>query len=314
MFYAGIDLGGTYIKAGLVDTRGEVLLKSRIPTGASTEPAAVLVRIKELIGSLNQKWGINMAGLQGVGIGIAGPVDTETGLVRLAPNLSWHNFPLRAELAALLNMPVAVDNDAHAAALGEKWQGAGRDFNSLLMVTIGTGIGSALIFNDKTHRGYFGYGAELGHTKVDFKGSNCCRCGLEGCLETLASATAMVRSVREQLSGGYKSILRDSPTLGAREIVEAATQGDDLANQVLERTMEYLGMALANAAILTGPEAIIVGGGLAGAGEAILEPIRKHMAACLGPWQVKPLPVVAAQLGNDAGFIGAAYLAMNEQA
>lgn len=311
MYLAGVDLGGTYIKAGLVDVEGKILLKGQVPTGASDGAAAVLVRIKELIGRLAWKRGIALADLQAIGVGIPGSVDVNTGLVRMAPNLSWRDFPVRAELAAMLNLPVVVDNDAHVAALGEKWRGAGRDFNSLLMVTVGTGVGSGLIINGKIHRGFFGYGAELGHYKVDFKGLKC-HCGGEGCLESLASATAMVRLARSYLADGYQSMLQDSPDLDARKIIEAAARGDQLANRVLDRATKYLSMALANVALVVGPQAIIIGGGLAQAGEIILKPIRKHVADCLGPWQVKPLPVVAARLGNDAGIIGAAYLAMNE--
>jgi len=304
----GIDLGGTTIKAGLVDIKGRLLVKGQVPTGATEGAGAVLERIATLAGDLVRRQGLAMQDIKGAGIGIPGSVDVEKGLVRLAPNLFWRDFPLRAELAARLNLPVAVDNDAHVAALGEMWQGAGKGFNSLLMVTIGTGIGSGLIIDGHIRRGVFSYGAEMGHVKMIPDGPQC-HCGGRGCLETLASATAMVGRFREYLAAGQQSRLQDSPDLGAREILAAAAAGDELATRVVDFAASYLGMALANAVLLVGPEAIIIGGGPAQAGEVILAPIRKYLAESLGAWQIKPLPVLAARLGNEAGIIGAARLA-----
>ena len=307
MCLLGIDLGGTSIKAGLVDKNGKILVRGQVPTGAGEGAAAVLGRIRDLARNLAGERGLALADLTGVGIGIPGSVDVEKGEVRLAPNLFWRDFPLREELAALLDLPVAVENDAHVAALGEMWQGAGRGFNSLLMITIGTGIGSALIIAGRVHHGVFGYGAEMGHLKMVCGGRQC-HCGGHGCLETLASATAMVRSFREYLAAGHPSRLPDSPDLGAREILAAAARGDELATRVIDEAAYYLGTALANAVLLAGPEGIIIGGGPAQAGEVILAPIRKYMAAALGAWQLKPVPVLGAELGNDAGIIGAARL------
>ncbi len=283
-----------------------------MPTEVAAGIETVLKDIKKTIAELVSHRGIMLNDLGAVGIGVAGSVDMEAGLVRLAPNLSWRNIPLGAKMETLLGLPVVVDNDAHAAALAEKWQGAGRQFDSLLMVTLGTGIGSALIIDGKIHRGFWGYGAELGHAKVAFEGP-LCSCGSRGCLETFASAAAVVRTFRDCLAAGRRSVLQNSSFIDARLIVKAAAQGDELACQVLDQASRYLGLALANAVILTGPEAVIVGGGLAGAGEIILDPLEKYMDACLGPWQIKPLPVLTAQLGNDAGFIGAAYLASRIQ-
>ncbi|QGP92908.1 Glucokinase [Neomoorella glycerini] len=309
MWLLGIDLGGTTIKAGLVDIKGQLQVKGQVPTGATEGAGAVLERIAALAGDLARRQGLTRQDIKAAGIGIPGSVEVEKGLVRLAPNLFWRDFSLRAELAARLNLPVAVDNDAHVAALGEMWQGAGKGFNALLMVTIGTGIGSGLIIDGHIQRGVFGYGAEMGHVKMVREGPQC-HCGGRGCLETLASATAMVRRFREYLAAGQPSRLQDSPDLGAREILTAAAGGDELASRVVDFAASYLGMALANAVLLAGPEAIIIGGGPAQAGEVILAPIRKYLAEYLGAWQIKPLPVLAARLGNEAGIIGAARLAL----
>lgn len=309
MCLLGIDLGGTTIKAGLVNRNGRVLVKGQVPTGAGEGAAAVLERIKNLARDLVREQGLALKELEGIGIGIPGSVDVARGLVRLAPNLFWRDFSLRDELAAWLELPVAIENDAHVAALGEMWQGAGRGYTSLLMVTIGTGIGSGLIIDGSVHHGFFGYGAEMGHIKMVRDGRKC-HCGGRGCLETLASAAAMVKSFREYLAAGYQSVLPDSPELGAREILAAAAGGDGLAGRVVDEAACYLGTALANAVLLVGPEAIIIGGGPAQAGEVIIKPICKHLAAALGSWQVKPVSVLQAALGNDAGIVGAAYLVM----
>ena len=308
MCLLGIDLGGTTIKAGVVDTAGRLLEKQQVPTGAAEGAGAVLERIVALAGALDQRRGSGGQDIVAAGIGIPGSIDVDRGVVRLAPNLFWRDFPLRDELAARLHLPVAIDNDAHVAALGEMGQGAGRGFRSLLMVTIGTGIGSGLIIDGRIQRGVFGYGAEMGHFKMVPDGRRC-HCGGEGCLETLTSATAMVREFRAGLAAGRPSRLPDSPQLGAREILAAAAEGDDLATGVVDNAARYLGIALANAVLLVGPEAIIIGGGPAQAGEVILTPIRRYLAQYLGAWQIEPLPVLAARLGNDAGIIGAAYLA-----
>ncbi|SMB94274.1 glucokinase [Thermanaeromonas toyohensis ToBE] len=310
MYFLGIDLGGTTIKGGIVDKTGNILTQGQVPTRAEAGAEAVLAQIENLTKELKARVGISDGQLRGAGIGIPGSVDVEKGLVRLAPNLHWRNFPLRGKLEKLLGIPVVLDNDAHVAALGEMWQGAGRDYQDILMITIGTGIGSAVILNGQVHRGIFGYGAEMGHVKVEPHGP-LCECGGRGCLETLASATAIVRQARQELERGRPSLLRGKETLEARDVLVAAGQGDELAREVLNRAAGYLGIALANAVLLIGPTVVILGGGVAQAGEVILGPLKERFEEALGPWQIKPLPLLLAQLGNKAGFVGAAYLALS---
>jgi len=306
----GIDIGGTSIKAGIVSREGRILAKSRIPTAREAGVAGVLEGIKKLVEDLRERAGPGGESPAVAGVGVPGSVEAEQGLVRLAPNLGWQNVALREQLQELLKLPVTVDNDAHMAALGEMWQGAGREYGDLLMITLGTGIGSALILGGAVHRGAFGYGAEMGHVKVLPDGPPC-RCGGRGCLETLASATAMVRMAERELAAGCPSLLSGRRPLEARDIVEGAARGDEVSRKVLNTAARYLGTALANAALVAGPAVIIIGGGVAQAGDIVLEPVRRAFAEALGAWQVKAVPVVAAQLGNDAGFIGAAYAAQN---
>ncbi|GFN24087.1 ROK family protein [Thermanaeromonas sp. C210] len=310
MGFLGIDIGGTSIKAGIVSREGRVLAKSQIPTAKEAGVAGVLDRVTKLVDALRSQAGPDGLPLAAAGVGVPGSVEVDRGLVRLAPNLGWRDVPLREKLQDLLKVPVIVDNDAHMAALGEMWQGAGRGYRDILMITLGTGIGSALILNGAVHRGVFGYGAEMGHVKV-LKDGPLCRCGGRGCLETLASATAMVSLAGCELERGYPSLLSGRTRLEAREIVEGAAKGDVLSREVLNAAAHYLGTALANAALLVGPAVIIIGGGVAQAGDVVLTPIREAFAEALGAWQVNPVPILAAQLGNDAGFIGAAYSALH---
>ncbi|MGB9662583.1 MAG: ROK family protein [Moorellaceae bacterium] len=309
MGFLGIDLGGTLLKGGIVNREGRVLARGEVPTQRTAGVEGVLRQMQELAENLALQARVEPADIEGAGVGVPGSVEVDLGLVRLAPNLHWRNVPLRDQLEKLWNLPVVVDNDAHVAALGELWQGAGRGYRDLLLVTIGTGIGSALILKGEVHRGFLGYGAELGHVKMVEEGPPC-RCGGRGCLETLASATAMVRRAREELEHGRASLLRAWPEIGPREIIAAASEGDELSREILAEAGRYLGRALANAVLLVGPEAIVVGGGVAQGGETVLGPIRRALEEALYPWQVKPVPVLSAQLGNSAGFIGAAYLAI----
>lgn len=310
MYFLGIDLGGTSIKGGIVDRKGEILAQGQVPTRAEDGAEAVLAQIEDLAKELKATAGIKDSQLQGAGIGIPGSVDMEEGLVRLAPNLHWRNFPLKEKIEKVLRLPVFLDNDAHVAALGEMWQGAGRNYRDILMITIGTGIGSAVILGGEVHRGFFGYGAELGHVKVEPEGP-LCECGGRGCLETLASATAIVHQAKRELGRGRPSLLQDKEALEAKDVLLAAGQGDELALEVVNRAAGYLGVALANAVFLLGPAAVIIGGGVAQAGEVLLKPLKKRFEEALGPWQIKPLPLLLARLGNRAGFIGAAYLPLS---
>jgi glucokinase len=306
--FLGIDLGGTSIKGGIVSREGRILAQGQVPTRSEAGVEGVLKQIEKLRQELLFRAQMEPPDLLGVGVGIPGSVDTDRGLVRLAPNLHWHDLLLKDRLEELLKLPVVIDNDAHVAALGEMWQGAGKGYKDLLLITIGTGIGSALILKGEVNRGLFGYGAEMGHVKMVWDGP-LCHCGGRGCLETLASATAMVRLAQEELKRGRPSLLSAKEELEAKDIIEAARKGDELSLEILTVAGRYLGRALANAVFLVGPEAIVIGGGVAQGGEVVLGPIKEAMNETLHPWQIKPVPVLVAQLGNKAGFIGAAYLA-----
>ncbi|HHP51299.1 MAG TPA: ROK family protein [Moorella mulderi] len=311
MYFLGMDLGGTAIKMGIVDKKGQI--QAHLQEGTKVEGGArgVLEQMAGLVEKLLGSAGVKKEDIQAAGLGVPGAVDPERGRVILAPNLSWRDYPLKEEVEAVLSLPVVIENDAHMAALGEMWQGAGREYSSFLLVTVGTGIGSGMILQGRIWRGSLEYGAELGHVKMMENGP-LCRCGGRGCLETLASASAMVRRFKEKLSWGRASRLGDSPSLGLREIIEAGREGDKLCREVLEEGARHLARALANVALTLGPEAIILGGGPAEAGDLFLSPIREYFREYMGTWLLRSLPLIPAQLGNRAGIIGAAYLAQQE--
>lgn len=291
----GIDVGGTKIAAGVVDADGTILARRRIETRSSSEESVVVGITKvalELCGAA--------AGVTAVGVGAAGLVDAERGIIRSAPNIAWADVHLRAMLIDRLGIPVVVDNDANAAAWGEARFGAGVGCADLIMVTVGTGIGGGLILNGSLYRGATGVGAEVGHMIIDGEGPPCA-CGANGCFESLASGTALGRRARE---AGHADATGES--VGA-----AALAGDDWARALVAETGTWLGIGLAGLVNLLDPEQIVVGGGAGiGLGELLLEPAREAMRARIvgRQWRSAP-PVVPALLGEDAGIVGAAALA-----
>jgi len=291
----GIDIGGTNIKGALVNEAGEILAYKRIPTEAAKGVKHVLKLTAELVNELK---GDQEAA---VGIGIPGMLDAEREVVINAPNLKWQNVPIKNLLKEILHLDVSFDNDGNAAALGEAWLGAGRGCSHFLLITIGTGIGSGRILDGEVYGGANGLASELGHMTV-FPGGRECGCGKRGCLETLTSVSAVLKIAEEN---GIKLRV---PEIG--EFFEQVYKGNEAAVRVLEEVMEYLSMGLANAAALMDPALIVVGGGAAEYGEVFLELLRRKFIEKLSvPRDVK---IVRAQLGNKAGSLGAARMAMLE--
>jgi len=291
----GIDMGGTNIKGVLVNEAGEILAYKRISTEASKGIDHVLNLTAELVNKL-------MGSRQtAVGIGIPGMLDAGRETVINAPNLRWHNVPIKNLLRKFLGFEVILDNDGNAAALGEAWLGAGRGCDNFLLITIGTGIGSGMILDGKVYRGANGLASELGHMMLLSRGREC-GCGRRGCLETLASVSAVLRMAEEN---GIKLRV---PEIG--EFFEKVYEGNETAVRILDEAMEYLSIGLANAAVLMDPAMIIIGGGAAEYGEVFLELLkRKFIEKLPVPRDIK---IARAQLGNKAGALGAARMAMLE--
>ncbi|HEX3031124.1 MAG TPA: ROK family glucokinase [Bacillota bacterium] len=307
----GVDLGGTDIKAGLFQRDGRMLNNLTVPTAGDAGPDAVIGRIVKVVNKLRAQAEPGRE-LLGVGIGVPGNHDLATGTVVSWSNLKWYNVPIKAMLETQLALPVSIDNDANAAALGEHWQGAGRGTSHMIMVTIGTGIGGGLILNGSLYRGAGGSAGEIGHT-ILLPGGPECNCGVAGHLEALTAAPWIVARAQRALEQGRVSQLSRIEPLEAEHIFGAARQNDELALQVVAETADYLAMGLANLVNIFNPELIVVGGGVAKAGEQLLEPIRKGVSRLALKLPAKMVKVVAAALGNWAGSYGAAAI-MLEQA
>lgn len=306
----GIDVGGTKVAAGVVDAAGTVLATARRRT-PSRDPAHIADVVVEIVGQLRAEHEVSA-----VGIGAAGFVDAERATVLFAPNLAWRNAPIREDLQQRLDLPVAVENDANAAAWGEYRFGAGEQEPDLIVLTIGTGIGAGVILNGELFRGRFGIAGEPGHMRV-VPGGRMCGCGNRGCLEQYCSGSALVRAAREVARERPADATRllelahgDPANIDGPVVTKAAQQGDPAAVDCFDEIGRWLGQGLADLAALLDPGRFVIGGGVADAGELLLAAGRETYAAVLTGRGYRPLAdVVPARLGSQAGLIGAADLA-----
>lgn len=308
MYMLGIDLGGTDTKYGLVDSTGRLVAKAKFPTCAQEGFDGVIARV-----AAHAREFIAGRPVRAVGMGVPGPMNSEEGIVYEAPNLpGWENAPVRARLEELLGLPVVLHNDANAAAWGEFWAGAGRGCRHMVLFSLGTGVGGGLILGGQLYTGPDDTAGELGHMTIDFEGP-VCNCGSRGCLEAYASATAIRRVVREALAQGVPTSIRiprgEEETFGARLVYEAAVAGDGFARQVLYDVGKALGIAAASVINMLNPERIIYGGAMIGAGEFIFGPLRDYARARAFRRPAARARILVAELGPDAGMIGAAGLA-----
>lgn len=306
ILWAGFDVGGTNIKAGLVTGASEVRVWRSLITGEDRGPETIFAQLAALRDELLSAPEVRSGQLGGIGIGLPGTIRQQDMLLCRAPNLGWQDLSLGPYLEQLVVPPVYVDNDAHVAALGEAVAGAARGYRSFLLITVGTGLGSAFILEGEVYRGASGLGIELGHTCVDRYGP-LCTCGNRGCLEVFASASALVGWYREQLAATGANPPPSRLRLGAAAIFEAAGQGDSLAQEAVNRLIFYLALGLANAAVLLGPEVVVVGGGVGQAGEVLLRPLQDQLHQRLARMGYPSVPVLGAELGNRAGVVGAAW-------
>ncbi|OGF98204.1 MAG: hypothetical protein A3F83_10145 [Candidatus Glassbacteria bacterium RIFCSPLOWO2_12_FULL_58_11] len=312
----GIDLGGTNVVFGLVTARGELLQHFSRPTEGERGPARVIENIlegTEEIISHAEAYRVN-----GIGLGSPGVIDSGSGVVlHCAPNIpQWSGQQIRQPLLERFGLPVFVDNDAKMAVIGEATFGAGAGKKHLLVVTLGTGIGGGVVLNGRIHRGAYFCAGEIGHAVVQIGGRRCA-CGVEGHLEAYLSAKGLVGQVKEKLAGGGTSVLTgqtggDLSRLEAKMIVDAAKAGDKLAGEVLELSAHYLGMALANFAMVFDPEIMIISGGIALAGEILFDPVQRAYDRYIFYTEVRKAPIVPAKLGFEAGMVGAAAMAILE--
>ena len=307
----GVDIGGTNIKVALVSDDGDPQAFRSVSWSGGPAVEAVGV-----IGSVGRELiaGDKSYEVAACGVGSAGLVDTTRGIVRLSPNLpEWHDVELRRMVSDELGLPTNIENDANAAAYGEFMAGAARGSTNAVVLTLGTGIGAGLILGGRIYRGT-GFAGEVGHTTIDRDGAKCL-CGNTGCLEGLANAESVVRNARSIIDSGRESALsagESGAPLTAEAVANAAAAGDAVAVEALGETGRALGAGLANLTLILDPDVIVIGGGVAAAGEPLLTPAREEMARRCYCGDVSLPRVVPAELGSTAGVVGAALLARDE--
>lgn len=309
----GVDLGGTTTKLAIISKYGEIFHKWEIPTDISDKGKNITTNIAKTIDEKLEELGMVKSQLLGIGMGAPGPVDGSNGSIYEAINLGWVNYPLKDLLEVETSLPAVVENDANLAALGEMWKGAGNGAKDLIAVTLGTGVGGGVIANGMLVQGASGAAGEIGHITVVPEGGAPCNCGKNGCLETVASATGIVRLADEALStdDGH-SILQQKINAGeplsSQLLFACAAEGDLLSNEVINKVSFYLGMALSHTANALNPEKIVIGGGVSRAGEQLAAPVREAFERFAFKRVSKSTSISIATLGNDAGVIGAAWL------
>ncbi|RUS45638.1 ROK family glucokinase [Cohnella sp. AR92] len=307
--YVGVDLGGTAIKIGLCNAEGELLRTFEGPTHADQGADAVLNNIaayvKELVSQGSDEW----EAIQGVGIGIPGFLDIPNGIIDFSPNLPFRNVPVKMIMEEKLGKPIKISNDANVAALGEVWGGAGRGVDHCVCYTLGTGVGGGIIVNGRLLEGFSGMAGELGHMSVvpDLEAIQC-GCGRMGCLETVSSATGIIRMAKDAVERGDRTSLSLVPDIAAKEVFDAAKAGDEAAQRIISRAAFYLGKSMAAVAVVTNPQRFIIGGGVSKAGEYLFEQIRAVFVKLAPESASAGVDIVAAELGNNAGIVGAAGL------
>ncbi len=310
-----IDLGGSKINIAIISGNGRVIAEERCPTLADEGPMPVINRLFSAIDHLLGHNNMELSEVDSISIAAAGAIDSDKGVITLSPNLpGWRNIPLRDLVQKKYRINTFLVNDASAAALGEHYFGAGRGISNQILLTVGTGIGGGIIINGELYRGYCGSAGEIGHMTIDANGPKCA-CGNVGCLEMLASGTAIAREAIRRVSSGEKSALVGivggrTVDITAEKVGVAAGGGDSLALDVILQAATYLGVGMVNLVNIFNPEMIIVGGGVAGLGDLLLGPARRLVRERAFPISAESVRVVAAELGNEAGVYGAAAFAL----
>lgn len=310
--FVGLDVGGSAMKAGVVDDSGKALASVSLPTEAHRGQEFGLDRMCESIRQAVAAAGLKMRDIAAIGVATPGTMDIPAGLILDPPNLKpWRNVPVRDHVQKTFKLPTAFQNDANAAAFGEYWAGAGRDVHSMVLFTLGTGIGGGIIIGDLVLEGEHSHGAEVGHIKIEMTNPRQCGCGRFGCLEAYASATSVVKRALEALSQkGVKSQLKEYRNkeggMTARDIFDAAAEGDKVADKIVEDTAYYLSIGAMNLMHTIDPNMIVYAGGMIAAGDPFLERIRRYVKELAFPVPAERTTICYAQLGGDAGFIGAA--------
>lgn len=312
-YYMGIDLGGTNIKAGVVDDAFRIIGRAKAKTGIPRPAEEVMDAMAECAKAAAADAGVPWEQIRQVGIGVPGTANEETGVVEYANNLLFENVPMREYLQKRLHKEIDITNDANAAALGEVLAGAARGASNAVAVTLGTGVGGGIIIDGRLFTGFHYGGAELGHMGIVLGGRKC-TCGRRGCLEAYASATGLIRSTKEAMEAFPDSLMwelarENGGNVSGRTAFLAAGRGDAAARAVVNDYIQHLGYGLASIINILAPEILVIGGGVSNEGENLLRPL----VECVRPQLYIRTPekqtrIALATLGNDAGLIGAAFL------
>ena len=317
----GVDLGGTNIVVGVIPiTGGEVLALRSMPTeahrGAKFVVDRMVAMIEESIAEVLSKYGGTRDQIGGGGIGSPGPLDRKTGTVINTPNLGWRNFPLRDLIANAVGLPATLDNDANCATYGEWWLGAGRDVDTLVGLTLGTGIGGGIVLNGEIFHGVSDAAGEIGHMTIDSTGRKC-KCGNYGCLEAYASGPAIALRAVEGIEAGADTMLPDLvggrlEEITAATVYEAVVLGDPYANEVMKETAKFLGAGIANIINILNPAMVVIAGGVTRAGDHLFVPLRAEVRRRAFRSAEEACQIVSAKLTGTAGVIGAAAVFKKE--
>jgi glucokinase len=315
LYFVGVDVGGTTIKGGVVDDTGRALGAVSLATEAARGQEHGLGRMCETVRQAVAAAGLHLDQIAAIGVATPGTMDLPAGIILDPPNLRpWQNVPVRQHIHDTFRVPTAFQNDANAAAYGEYWIGAGQGSRSMVLFTLGTGVGGGIVVQDMLIEGRHSHGAEIGHIRIELTNPRQCGCGRWGCLEAYASATAVVKRALEALNadGGRSSlhgILRTHGEITSRDVFEAAALGDALADKLVEETAFYLAVAATNMMHTIDPDMVVFGGGMTAAGDMFLQRIRRYVRELAFPVPAEKTVICFARLGVDAGFIGAAACA-----
>ncbi len=308
-FCIGVDLGGTFIKAGVVNDRGDIVDSLQIPTGVEANSSSVVMQnIKDSIKNLMEK--NKDKKIKAIGVGVPGIAD-DKGNINIFSNIRvFENYPMAKELSQEFKLPVFVDNDANNAATGEFLFGAGKGMNNFFVITVGTGIGAGIFINGKIYHGKNGCAGEVGHMLIDLDGRPC-GCGNYGCWEAFASASAIIKRAKSLVRKGVKTtLIKYYPdNINAKVIVEEAKAGDKISMEIFDEMCRYLGLGIANIVNILNPECCIIGGGVSGSKEFLLDKVKFYTSLYAIPYAYEVFTIKLAEMGNDAGILGSAALA-----
>lgn len=310
-YVIGIDLGGTKISTALSTFDGEIIKNVVVPTKADEGEPAVMGRLIKTVEDVLKEANVDIDEVEALGIGSPGPLDSNKGIIIATPNLPFKNYNVVQPLKDKFNIPVYLDNDANVAAIGEYMFGAGKGKENIVYFTVSTGIGGGAILNGRIYRGSTCNALEIGHTTIALDGPRC-NCGNVGCLEAVSSGTAIGRRGREAVATNVETSLRKYDNITSYEVFKEAEAGDEVAKDIVDEALNYLGIVVANAVAIFDPQMIIIGGGVTQVGDILFDRVRQVVKKRCFKTMAEACQVVPAGLGTKAGVVGAVALAIME--